>query len=257
MSVSVDPRTGSGELLRDLQRAGLPAVLRHLSSADFAFTGNGPAGLVRVGIERKTVSELLGCVHSSTRFDEQVAKLVKGYDHRWLLVEGTCLPEKNGILRHGRVVRSRHGEFLIVFREAGFGATRHLYENFTKFQFTKQIKTRLLRGQTASPEETVAWLAALYRWYQKPWKSHKSGYTVDETKPDEAILTPRTLKRRLANQLPGVAWDRSLKVDAYFPTIRSMFEADERQWQEALGIKNGKKLARSIVAAIRGEKDHR
>lgn len=249
--LTVDDRIGSREFLRPLKLAGVPTRLKRLTFADFAFTGHGPHGLLRVGVERKTFDEILGAVTDSRFTGYQVPGLLDTYDHVWLLVEGAVKPDGAGIVLKGWPLTSKRGNEVVVFREAGFGATRHLYENVTKFQLTLQAKARLFRWPTGSAQESTLWLAALYRWYQKPWAAHKSAYTIDETKPEEAILERRGLKRRLAAQLPQVQWVRSRKVDRYFPTILAMMTADVRQWQRALGIQKGTKVAREIVRAIR------
>lgn len=252
MSLLVDPRIGSGEFVRPLRKQGVPAKLKQIQFGDFAFTGYGPNGLIRVGIERKKVDELLGCVTDSRFTGTQIPGLLNTYDHAWLLVEGAYVPDVDDIILKGRAFQSKRGAVpMIAFHEAGFGRSRHLYSNFTKFQITVQVKARLYRERTLSAPESVQWIAALYRWYQKPWAQHKSVYTIDETRPEQAILDVRTLKRRLAAQLPGVAWSRSKQVDQYFPSVAAMFSAGELEWREALGVAKGRKLAKSIVTSIR------
>lgn len=250
--MTVDYRRGSGELFRPLKRAGIPVQRGTLEFGDFAFTGSGPMGRVLIGIERKKTDEIIGCVHDSRFRRRQVGGLLRTYErHAWLLVEGAYEPDKEGILVRGSAFTSKKGNRLIMFREAGFTRERHLHESVAKFLTTMQVKARLNFMRTVSETETVGWLAAVYRWYQKPWASHKSAYVVDETKPEIAILEADSLKRRLAAQLPGVGWVRSKTVDHYFGSIAEMMNGSERDWRRALGMKEGRKTAASVVAAIR------
>lgn len=258
----VDPRRGSGELLKPLKRAGVPVREKYLTFADFKFTsgpGYAPSthdsdteGEVAVGVERKKVDELLGAVHDSRFRRKQVQGLLTSYpSHAWLLVEGPYEADKEGILLRGKVFTSKRGTRMAVLHEAGFTRERHLYENFAKFQHTMHVKARLLSGRTISPEETVAWLASLYRWYQKPYKKHKSAYVVDETKPDHVLLTKDSYERRVLAQLPGVGWERSKDIEKFMAEHRldltSMFAQPVRVWREALNFKEGRIIARTIV----------
>lgn len=262
----VDPRRGSGELLPALKAAGVPARLKQLQFADFKFT-SGPGyapgthdsdddGYVPVGIERKKTDELLGAVHDSRFRRKQVQGLLTSYPgHAWLLHEGVYESDAQGIIVRGRVFTAKSRVRMAVLHEAGFTRERHLYENFAKFQHTMHVKARLLSGRTTSPEDTVAWLASLYRWYQKPYKKHKSAYVVDETKPDAVLLTRDSAERRVLAQLPGVGWERSKDVERYMRdsglSLSAMFAQPVRVWRDALHFKQGQTIARSIVGMLR------
>lgn len=244
----VDDRVGSRELLRPLKRAGTPAQLQRLRFADFSFWGHGPRGRVRVGVERKTISEILTAITDSRFTGHQLPGLLKAYDYTYLVVEGNYYPDPaSGIL-------------MVNGRAAGHTRQGHLFENAEKFLMTLELKAGLRVRRTNTPVHTALWIAALYRWWQKRWSEHKSAYVVDETKPDRAILDARTMKRKVANQLTGLAWVRSVKADSYFPSIAAMAVGDpryqatkdelataQRHWQTALGFKKGTATATSIV----------
>lgn len=246
--IRVDPRIGSGEFTRLLVRAGLTDVRKHpLTFGDFCFWGNGREGRVRVGIERKTISEIVSAVGDSRFVGHQLPGLLARYPgHTWLLVEGNYYPDAHsGALKIGR-------------HFAGFGRSAHLYENVEKFLLTLEIKAGVHVKRTNGKTHTAMWLKALYDWYQKPYHQHKSAYKVDETRPEAVMFERRTMKRKVANQLTGLAWTRSVKADVYFPSILSMVVGDPafalkyrgpaiRHWQQALGFKHGTKIARAIV----------
>ena len=54
--ILIDSRIGSAELAPLIST---PNILCQLEFADFTFSGNGPAGQVAVGVERKTIMDLL------------------------------------------------------------------------------------------------------------------------------------------------------------------------------------------------------
>lgn len=245
--ITIDDRAGSRlsgtfDFRKHLTRAGVRCRVKRLPFGDFALTGNGPGGYCRVLIERKTVDEIIGAIMDNRFTGRQVPGLLRSSDFPVLVVEGKAWCDfRSGILMNGR-------------REAGRTRQRHLWANYLKFQLTLMFKARLFVWHTSSRSDTVQFLAALHSWFtDKRWAEHKSVYTVDETKPEYAILDVRTLKRRLAAQLPNVEWVRSKKVDQHFPSIAAMFNASVDEWKEALGISTGRKIAKTLYDAIHAE----
>ena len=92
--VQVDDRVGSRELLPELKRLHIPAEKVRLPFADAAFEGNGPAGPVKVGIERKTIYDLMQSMTTGRLSAHQLPGLVQNFDHRWIVVEGPSRPAK-------------------------------------------------------------------------------------------------------------------------------------------------------------------
>lgn len=241
----VDDRIGSREFHKPLKRMGVDVGRRpmRLPSADFALTVNGPSGPLRIGVERKTTSEMLGAFQDRRFAKKQLPRMLASYDLVILIVEGFTSVARDGLLMAGKY-------------EAGFGPGRHLYEPYIKFQLTLAIKTRVIVWPTKGKTETTHFLHALDRWGQKRWKDHKSAYVVDSLDADTVILDERTVKRQVLAQLPGVGWERSRRVAKYFESIEAAMNATPRQWNRALGIREGTKIATQIVNVIRGKISH-
>jgi ERCC4-type nuclease len=242
--ITVDDRAGSQtsgsfNFVHHLKRFGAPVRVHRLHFADFAFTGKGPHGLVRVGIERKTVDELLGAWADDRFVGTQLPGLLNSYDVPVLVVEGkSWMDPRSGVVMLGKW-------------DAGRGRSRHLWTNYIKFQLSLLFKGRIVIWPTRSKMETVAFLHSVHDWYQKRWTDHKAVYRIDDGESaDPAMLDERTLRRRVAAQLPGVGWVRSKKVEQAFPSVISMMTATETDWKDALGIRDGRKIARGIVSAI-------
>lgn len=234
----IDRRIGSEELAAPLKRMGIRTSLGTLDCADVMWQGNGPAGEVTVGVERKKLSEILTCFGDSRFVSRQLPKLLQTYNVAWLLIEGTYGVERDGRLKQGFT----------------FGPRRaHSFEAFAGFQLTLAQKAGLRIVRTASFTETVWWLHTAYRWWQKPWEKHQSAYALDTVQVpyDPSITRQPSLVRLMAAQLPGVGWQRSEQVAKHFASVREMVEAGWRTWAKIDGI--GEVTARRIVAALKGE----
>ena len=97
--ILVDPRAGSRELIPLLEAYGSPRRIpvqlaaEEMPAGDFLFEGNGPYGRVRVGVERKTIPDLInsrdqGRLMGTGKSPGQVHKMMEQFDYSWLLVEG-------------------------------------------------------------------------------------------------------------------------------------------------------------------------
>jgi ERCC4-type nuclease len=257
--IFVDYRKGSIELLPSLTRLGLPAVKRALPVADFTFRGNGPTGSTRIGIERKTITEMAGCVQDDRFTAGQLPKMLRRFGP-WshVIVEGMIRPGPQGQLQRMELIQEyQDGRQLITWRDIGYGGEGHSYSHFMRFISTLRNRVGVIIIFSGSPIETCYLLHAMYNWWQKRWNDHKSTYKVREFKPGRAILEDQTLTRRLAAQLPGIYWTRSRAVAAHFGTPRAlgyaMWRAQPAAWTEVTGI--GKGIATNLCRVFRGERE--
>lgn len=245
LPIQISDMVGSREFKSGLQRMGSPVKLRTLKQmpfADFAITmPRGPDGVpFEIGVERKTIVEMLGAVQDSRFIGHQLPGMITHYDAVIVVVEGwTTIDRASGCLMMGQW-------------EAGFGG-RHLYEPFKKFQITLAMKARVMLEPTRSKSETTHFLHALHRWAQKPWSQHKSAYKVESREVDAAILSERTMRRQTFAQWPHVGWYRSKRVSEYFPSVLDAAVASPDEWCAALGMKEPGKIVRDIRRFLRGK----
>ncbi len=241
----IDDRIGSAEFKKSITRLlhGTTVKVRRLPCADFQFSGNGPVGTVSVGIERKTVSEMVGTASRKRFTSGQLPKMLKAYGpDSWLIIEGHCEADRwDGMLTAGKW-------------EAGYDG-RMMYEHWIMRRVTMLRKSRLMVVCTRNKTETARAVVALYRWYQKPWKAHKSAYAVDEQTVDTVIFSERTWRRQVLAQFPGVGWERSKLAARYFDCVQDAVMATPQMWQKALGFKKCGKVCHSLVARLRGKDD--
>ncbi len=237
----VDDRIGSVELCKPLRTLGCPAKVKRLAYADCAFRGRGPhASTVAIGIERKTVSEILTAMRDAHgRFTgHQLPGLLRRYDYVYLVVEGDSFIAADGILALG-----------------GYTPNRTMYESYKRYLISLAVKGTLFVECTSNKRETVHFLHALYGWWQKPYASHKSIFKVEAVAPDAAILDERTVRRQTFAQFPGVGWERSKRVSKAFPSIAAAVNATEDEWMRALGIAKGRKIVRTLMQTLHGTGD--
>lgn len=256
--IVVDDRAGSRELIAYLH--GLPSVLGRLEYGDISFLGWGPEGRpVPVGIEYKTLGDVLKCVTDGRFAGHQLPGLISSYEDVWLLVEGKWRPDMNtGILQtlgHHR------------YQDAHVGDRRFTYRELDSWLMTMAIKGGIRVRTAQDTIEAAQFIRDLYMWWTQDggWNRHKSHLAFDNSDAgdwragrnalglqDRANLVKPGLVRRMAKELPGVGWDKSKAVASRFKTVREMAAATRSQWREIDGI--GKKLAEEIDKALGGRK---
>lgn len=236
----LDPRTGSKLLLPTLQAMGLPVVLAdpQLPFADAAFVGCGPSGEVSIGVERKTVSEILEAqVDPHKRFlGGQLPGLVSHYDYRWLFVEGEWTTDRHGWLetypasQHPRLARQIHGLLTSL-----------------------EVRCGLRWRHTRNPRETALMLGNLYRWWQTPWDQHGSYKAVGDLDADVDTAFFRGKVKPVeqhARLLPGVRGILAKRIAARFLTVAAMTGATNADWRSIKGI--GAEKAAAITKHLCG-----
>lgn len=234
-TVWLDSRVGSKELLPILRKLGVPANLAILDSADIAFTGNGWDGPVEVGIERKTIMDLVSSLRSGrlqgrTSSDTgqlcQIDRLHTAYDIVWLLVEGST----GGDRRFGKLLKS------------GSGREQRLPGGYTEDSLTKALLSLELRGgvrvkHTTSLHHSAVFIGSLFHWFtDKLWDDHS---TLHAPLKRESIL-PLSMFRDIVMRFPGVGIAVSAAVekrcmvetaDGPHPSLTKLLSMNLSDWE--------------------------
>lgn len=181
----VDSRTGSIELLDGLRALGLPAKKTKLDSGDFMWEGHGPEGPALVGVERKTLNDLVDSLRSgrlqgiSTESSQsQLDRMADTFDFSWVLVEGNYTTDKAGRL----VSVQRHGN------------ARAIAGGFTEDILNKAMLSLDLRGgvrvkETQNRRQSERWLGSLFRSFtDKRWEQHTTMKT--QKRPEKLHTAP-------------------------------------------------------------------
>lgn len=239
MTVMVDAAVGSRELVKPLCALGLPAELTHLHAGDVAFMGRGWKGRpIGIGVELKKISELAGSLETGRLPLDQAPKMLKAFEHSWIVVEGMWRTPRGRLVtlgRHGRPRETRgrlSGDELekqMLTLEIG------MTEPGERYLRTRYVPTRA---------DTLRFIVSLYRWW--------TDKDMDQHKTHVGIYRPPTLIdisqfRQTVATLPGIGVKRSLEVEQFFVgSLELAFAASRERWCDALGVKVGTRVFHTI-----------
>lgn len=252
MTLYLDPRAGSGPLIRPLKALSLPVKTKTLPFGDIEFHGNGPTSRVRVGIEYKKLSDLLACIVDKRLVSHQLPGMLRRYSYSYLLVEGVVRPARDSSLECLLVRHSdRTGRDVAFFNTVYSALT---YSQMQKYLFTLENLAGVRVRFTSTQADTLGYLASLYHWWQKPWGKHHAHLSLpsrEDSHPAriEAMFRRPSVLRRIASCLPGVGWTRSRAIARRFHSVSAMVDASPTDWLGVEGI--GPRTATAIHKALR------
>ena len=245
--ILVDDREGSKDLVPLLKKRRLPVKATRLDFGDVAWEGHGPKGGCKVGIEYKTVRDVLSSMTSGRYAGHQLPGMIRQYDYVYLLVWGMVREDyESGLLQE-------YGKF-DKWWDVTVGQTRFMYQQYAAYLDTMQTKVGVKVIRVNREHEAAAEIHSLYRWWtSKKWEQHGSDKVLYTPPPPSALFMKPTLVRKWATALDGIGWEKSLGVEQKFKTALDLALADPREWMEVPGI--GKGLAEKAVRLIRGESE--
>lgn len=238
MTLLVDRRAGSKDLVAPLRKAGLPVEVVTLDFGDLAFVGRGEGGQeIAIGIEHKTVADAVQSLDSRLP-GHQLPGLVQDYGRAYLIVEGerTCNAAGQMLRRSHSGMRPMAGAPTLI--------------EFEKRLMSMSIRSGMWLRFTKDQAETVRALTVLYRlWTDKDLDEHKSHLAIHNPDLDRQLLTPVSDQRKAFAAWPGISLERSKAVEAHFGrSLRRAVLAPLKEWAELtinerrLGEKAAQKL---------------
>lgn len=232
--ILVDDRTGAVELAPLL---GSPNIICRLEFGDFAFSGNGPEGIVDIGIERKGLLDFLQSMTTGRLSGHQMVGLTTNYDWVYLLVEGVWRPDRHtGILQ--RI--NRKGRWVA----AAQGSRRFMAKDVYNFINTLRVMVNVVTVTTSSKWESAKWLDATHGWWQKEWRKHKSHLQFQKPIVHAQLVKPN-LVTRIASQFDGIGWNKAKKIGNHFKLLEDLLFATREDLMEIEGI--GPRIADGII----------
>lgn len=251
--ILIDPRIGTAHPdIADLRPlftlAGIDTCHEPLLAGDLSFAGNGPAGPVMVGIERKRLPDLVASIHSGRLAAMQIPEMAEMYAVTYLVIEGRWRTNPDtGILEEWQENRR-------FWRSVTTGSHRHhmLTSELDAFLWSVETIGGCRLRWSSCPESTVRQVATLYRQWNKPWDHHKSFKVFADLQTGAGLERP-SLARRVAKELPLIGWERSRSVEEHFGTVEAMVVADKADWLAIDGIGNG--IANRVWKAIRSKEE--
>lgn len=230
MGVWLDPRAGSGDLLRWFPRGY--AQLMELNASDVMGCGYGPDGEILWGVEIKKIGDALQSMQSG-RLTEQLGKMHEDFDWKFLLIEGeTRCHWETGNLQCRVKGKSGKGEW---WADALFGNKQKIsYVHFMSWLFSLALCSGTQLITSAGRGETAATIVALDRMLSKPWTSHSSLKVFNESQP--GMFIPSVAMTVAKDLSRGVGWEKAALAADHFKTVRAMVNADVEEWLEVDGF---------------------
>lgn len=232
--ILIDSRIGSADLAPFIST---PHTTCTLDYADFAWAGQGQSGGVSIGVERKTILDLLGSMTSGRLSGHQIIGLKQAYDVVYLLVEGVCKADrKSGVLMRPGAKRK--------WQPVEHGSRRFMARELYAFLNSMQILCGVHVVRTSDKAESGKWLDSCFGWWAKPWTAHKSHQMWSRASEVAQFVKP-TLAARMWAQFEGIGMDRARALAAKFPYPVDIFRAGKEELMSVEGV--GAKLADSII----------
>jgi len=241
--ILVDDRAGSKELIKYFTNC--EAYLVRQPFGDVAFLGWGPGeDLIPVGIEVKTLGDVLNCISDGRFAGHQLPGLMRHYSIIYLIIQAELRMDKWGVL-----CAPRKGGIKPIYK----GSRAFMWRDLQSWLFTMEmlggVKVRIVRTK----REVGMTCLALYRWWtNKTWEEHHAHMAFD-TSHQRPLLGDHNLVTRMAKELEHVGWTKAEKVGQRFKTPKEMVLAQEEDWESIEGI--GKTIAERAVKDLRGTKN--
>lgn len=236
----MDSARGSRELLPYLTRypLSLKAELADLPFADFCFEGWGPKGFMGIGIERKTLHDMLRCIDDARYTGYQRIGMAQMYQVCFLLIEGSWRPH------------SENGFLMQQYPNGSWGESktpmRTMYNKLRRYLFSVSLSgVHVL--YTRDMQHTAWDIHEAYQYFQKKWHTHTSLLEMQKLNIPTLHDHP-SLVRRWANDLTGIGVVHSEAAEQLFKKPILLANSDERDWLRipGLGVRSAQKIVREI-----------
>lgn len=222
-----DAAVGSRELLTGIRSLGCDAEVVNGLSTDFQWTGEGQKSAVLVGVERKTISDLLESIRTHRLGGGQVGRALDCYDYYYLIVEGPWRRGEGGMLEIGWPWHEPKGQFR--YAEVG-----HFLDRMRVFG-------GVLVWRTFDQDETVATLVDLYEEWQQSWEERLGKrviYAPAPTPPRDGkfFQSKATPVQSWLYQLPGMGDKKTFDLAPRFAAPRAIVDMQSHEWENLPGI---------------------
>jgi ERCC4-type nuclease len=251
MSIIVDYRKGASKeldipklLVEHIKEFGVHAEIGDLEFGDFAFEGRGPLGSIMVGIERKSLHDMLRCIDDARLSGHQLIGMKQMYTVRVVILEGHWkYHNPEGWLMEGFNGGTSWGY-------CRPGGQRQLYSKLYRYLISLQLGGFLVT-YSRDVRHTAYNVCEWFHYWQKKWEQHTSLQEMQKLNLPTLNFKP-TLVRKWAADIEGVGVKLSDLAERQFRTPFRLANADEEEWLKIPGI--GVRTAQSIVREIWGKR---
>ena len=240
--ILIDSRIGSRELHPIIKRIGVPCELTQLEYGDAALEGNGPDGPISIGVERKTLHDMLACVEDARYSAHQLPGMKALYDKSFLMLEGMWECGNNAL--QGVLVQGfNHGNSWGPLRTAG--NRQVLYSKLYRYLVSVALSGVIITYSN-SLTHTAQNIVELYGYFGKQWRQHTALREVQ--KLNIPVLGHASLCRRWAQEITDVGVIHGEEAERLFRTGLRLANSDESDWLKLprIGVKTAQQIVREI-----------
>jgi ERCC4-type nuclease len=236
---NADGKGSSRDLIEPMRALGVRVREKLLDSADVMFVGRGNGGEpLTIGVEYKKVGDYISSMKGRMQ-GEQLPKMLKTFDRRYLFIEGDFEHDAQGRLlrRAGRAFWKIH---------PGAPPAIELLKRLFVMELCGGIYTVWTRNQ----RQTCLWLLALYRtWTDKDLDKHKSHLALYAPDLDPRLGEDIPWFRDACGRLPGISYERSKAFeDTFEGSMENLMNASIADIANV--TTNGRKLGHSAAERI-------
>lgn len=231
------------KLVEKIKEYGVHAEIADLEFGDFAFEGRGPLGSVLIGIERKTIHDMLNCIDDARLAGHQLIGMRQMYTLKVVMLEGHWRYHEGGWLMEGFNGGTSWGF-------CRYRSQQTLYSKLYRYLISLQLGGNIV---TFSRDlNHTAWnVKEWYHYFQKKWDDHTSLQEIQKLNLPTFHTKP-TLVRQWAAAIDDIGVKLSDRAERHFGTPIRLAQADESDWLRIPGI--GIKVAQQIVKQIWGRR---
>lgn len=242
-SGSIVNRDAQRELQAYISRGGVKAEIGSLEFGDACFEANGPDGRMLVGIERKTVGDMLNCIDDARYSAHQRPGMKALYQVSMLMVEGVVKPDTaTGYLME--CIQT------LTWRPYRYRSQMVRYSKLFRYLLSVQFAGTVV-VHTRDVEHTAYNITECYHYFQKRWVDHTSLLETQKINIPDLRVEP-SLVRKWAADLGGVGVKLSMDAERVFKTGYNLAKADETEWLQIPGV--GVKRAQNIIQEVHGNR---
>lgn len=244
--IYIDDRVGSKELKGHIAK-GIPTKLTRMDFGDVSFLGNGPNNSpMAVGIERKTITDLLSSMTSGRLSGHQLVGLLQSYGVVYILVEGIFQTDP----KSGLITRYRNKGWVPI----ELGTQRFMGRAVNNYLNTLSILCGINVVRTSNLHASGMWISDTYKWWEKDYDKHSAHKSFVITKPGITMSKPPFIQR-VIKEFTGIAWTHSENISKVFPTLIDLALASEEDLKRELVKlpRIGKVLASNLARSMRKE----
>lgn len=235
----IDNRAGSKQFV-SLVRGSELGVLEF---GDMCFYGKGPRGKICIGVEVKTIDDLVGSLASGRLRGRQLPGMLDSYDVSWLVYYG--LHRENLDTGDLEIWRGRK------WQEYQFSPGRQY--SYLRNSLLSVSASGVLINSMSSIDGCAKWVESLRDWWVRPWDSHvsfKNSSLYGSSLVQSGLTDKEERVAKVALSLSNIGYKIAFRAAKKFQSVAEMSSAPAQEWAGLKGV--GKMKAAKIVKMLNG-----